>query len=159
MSVRFTFALASGKICAAFCKTFFPKRGSNLPGALALKLDPLFLRRVKGAKPANTIFITGTNGKSTANNMVVHAFETAGRSVCSNTGGANMKTGIAAALIKNMGLNGRLNKEYLILELDERSLRLFVKTCHPDTFASRTYKRTKFNATATLTISTKRYEK
>lgn len=129
--LRFAAALAAGKVCAAFCRAFFPKRGSNLPGEIALKLDPLFLRHVTGTKPEKTIFITGTNGKSTANNMLVHAFETAGRSVCSNIEGANMKAGAAAALVKNTTAGGRLSKEYIILEVDERSLEHIAKDLRP----------------------------
>jgi len=130
-SPRFTAALIAGKLCAVFCKAFFPKRGSNLPGRFALRLDPLFLRRVKGIDPARTIFITGTNGKSTANNMVVHAFQAAGLSVCSNLEGANMKPGAASALIKHTTMSGRFTKQFLILEVDERSLSLISKDLKP----------------------------
>ena len=121
-SPRFPAALAAGKLCAAACKAFFPKRGSNMPGAIALRLDPLFLRHVKGIDPAKTVFVTGTNGKSTANNMIAHVLDTAGRSVCSNIEGANMKPGVATALLKHAGAGGRFKAEYLVLEIDERSL-------------------------------------
>jgi len=121
-SPRFIAALAAGKLCAALLKAIAPKRGSNLPGAIALRFDPEFLSHVKGIDPAKTVFTTGTNGKSTANNMVVHAFRTAGRSVCSNLEGANMKPGVATALLRNSTAGGRLKDEYLILEIDERSL-------------------------------------
>jgi len=120
--MRFTIALTAGKICSALCKAFFPKRGSNLPGAVALKLDPLFLRHIRGVDPAKTVYITGTNGKSTATNMIAHAFETAGFSVCSNLEGANMKPGAAAAILRRTTMGGRFAKEYLVLEVDERSL-------------------------------------
>jgi len=121
-SPRFALALAVGKLCASLLRVMAKKRGSNLPGAVALKLDPGFLGHVKGIGPNRTVFVTGTNGKSTSNNMIVHAFRTAGRSVCSNLEGANMKPGVAAALIKNTTAGGRFNKDYLILEIDERSL-------------------------------------
>ena len=121
-SPRFAIALAGGKLCYALCKAFARNRGSNLPGAVALKLDPDFLKQIKNIDSEKTVFITGTNGKSTANNMVVHAFKTDGRSVCSNLEGANMKPGVATALINNISAGGRFNKEYLILEIDERSL-------------------------------------
>ncbi|MDR3364139.1 MAG: MurT ligase domain-containing protein [Clostridiales Family XIII bacterium] len=130
-SPRFAAALLAGKFCAKLCAAFFPKRGSNLPGEIALKLDPLFLRHITGVDTAKTIFITGTNGKSTANNMVVHAFRSAGRSVASNLEGANMKPGAAAALLKNTTAGGRFKKEYLILEVDERSLALIAKDLPP----------------------------
>jgi len=121
-SARFFFALAAGKLSSALCKTLAPKRGSNLPGAVALKFDPEFIRHVKGIDPEKTVVITGTNGKSTSNNMVVHALQTAGRQVCSNLEGANMKPGVATALVKNTTAGGRLSKDYLVLEVDERSL-------------------------------------
>lgn len=130
-SLRFSAALAAGKLCAAFCKAFFPKRGSNLPGEIALKFDPLFLRHVTDIDPTKTVFITGTNGKSTAGNMVAHAFLTAGKTICANLEGANMKPGVAAALIKNTTAGGRFNKEYLILEIDERSLEHIAKDLKP----------------------------
>jgi len=130
-SFRFSAALAAGKVCAAFCKALAPKRGSNLPGAIALKFDPAFLRHVKNIDPAKTILITGTNGKSTANNMIVHAFDTADRSVCSNLEGSNMKPGIATTLIKNTGAGGRFKKEFLILEIDERSLSSIAEDLKP----------------------------
>ncbi|MCL1894966.1 MAG: MurT ligase domain-containing protein [Clostridiales bacterium] len=128
---RFALALAAGKLCLAACKSISPGRGSNLPGAVALKLDPLFLRHFKGIDPAKTVFITGTNGKSTANNMVVHALKTAGHPVCSNIEGANMQTGVATALIKNSTAGGRFTGGYLVLEIDERSLAIVAKDLKP----------------------------
>jgi len=113
---------AGGRLCSALLRVVARNRGSNLPGAVALKLDPDFLKHIKGVDPEKTVFITGTNGKSTANNMVVHAFQADGRSVCSNLEGANMKSGAATALLKNTSPGGRFKKEYLILEVDERSL-------------------------------------
>jgi len=130
-SARFSMALAAGKLCSALCKAVAPGRGSNLPGAVALKFDPGFLKHVRGAEPSRTIFITGTNGKSTANNMVAHAFKTAGLSVCSNLEGANMKPGVATTLLKNTTAGGHLKKDYLILEIDERSLGQISKELKP----------------------------
>ena len=72
---------------------------------------------------AKTIFITGTNGKSTSNNLAVHAFRTAGHSVATNLEGANLETGVATALIKNADWRGNLKTEFLILEVDERALK------------------------------------
>ena len=129
--LRFSLALTLGKLSAAFCKVFFPKRGSNLPGSIALRIDPLFLTHISGIDKSKTIFITGTNGKSTSNNMVVHVFRTAGYSVCSNLEGANMKPGVATALIKHSDMGGRFKNEYLILEIDERSLEAITEDLKP----------------------------
>ena len=128
---RFAFALAAGRLCAAVCKAIAPSRGSNLPGAVALRLDPHFLRNFKGIDPAKTVFITGTNGKSTSNNMVVHALVSAGHSVCSNLEGANMQPGVATALIRDTTAGGRFKKEYLVFEIDERSLQIVAGNLKP----------------------------
>jgi UDP-N-acetylmuramyl tripeptide synthase len=122
VNARFGVALLAGKCCAAVARRFFPKRGTNLPGEIALKIDPLFLRHFKGLDPARTIFITGTNGKSTTNNLILHAFAAAGLSVASNAEGANLKAGAATTLLKNATASGRFRKDWLLLEVDERSL-------------------------------------
>ncbi|MDR1796281.1 MAG: MurT ligase domain-containing protein [Clostridiales Family XIII bacterium] len=121
---RFLLALLAGKACAALAGRLAPKKGSNISGEVALKFDPGFLRGFSGIDLEKTVFITGTNGKSTTNNLLVHIFRTAGRSVCSNLEGANMKPGAATALLKRSTAGGRLKDEWLILEVDERSLPL-----------------------------------
>ena len=50
----------------------------------------------------------------------------AGKKVATNTEGANMMSGVATTLIKNSSLFGKFNKEFLILEIDERSLRCYI---------------------------------
>jgi UDP-N-acetylmuramyl tripeptide synthase len=120
--LRFLAALWIGKCCALLIRAAAPAKGSNKSGEIALRLCPGFLAGFSGIAPEKTFFITGTNGKSTSNNLIVHAFRTAGRSVTSNLEGANMKPGVATALLKNASPAGRLKSEYLILEVDERSL-------------------------------------
>ena len=83
---------------------------------------PDFIGHFTGIDPEKVIFITGTNGKSTANNMIVHALRDSGRTVCSNLEGANMIGGIATALIRNSTLTGKVTTEFFSFEIDERSL-------------------------------------
>jgi len=119
---RFVVALWLGKIAAGLIDRFFPSRGSNQAGKIACRIMPDLLGGFSGIDPSKTVLITGSNGKSTSNNLVVHAFRTAGRSVATNLEGANLATGVATALIKNADWRGRLTTEFLILEVDERSL-------------------------------------
>ncbi|MDR2973262.1 MAG: hypothetical protein LBV00_00915, partial [Propionibacteriaceae bacterium] len=98
---RFLAALWIGKAAAALIGLLAPSRGTNKSGEVACRIMPGFLEGFTGIDPAKTIFITGTNGKSTSNNMVVHAFRTAGRTVATNLEGANQKTGIATTLLKS----------------------------------------------------------
>ena len=120
--MRFYLALWVGKAVAWAISMFFPQRGTNKSGVIACRLAPRFLSGFTGIDPDKTIFITGTNGKSTSNNLVVHAFRTAGYRVATNLEGANLFTGIATTLLKNSSMSGRLRADYLICEVDERSL-------------------------------------
>lgn len=118
----FLLTLLFGKILAKLISIISPSRGSNFSGKIVIKLCPNFLKKVKGINRDKIIFITGTNGKSTSTNLIAHAFKSAGNKVATNGEGANLKTGIITTLIKNTSLLGKFNKEYLILEVDERSL-------------------------------------
>ncbi len=120
--LKFLFTLWVGKALMVFCNVFAKGRGTNLPGAKANALMPNFIANFKGMDIDKVVFITGTNGKSTANNMVVHALRSAGKTVCSNLEGANMIGGIATALIRNSTLTGKCKTEYFSFEIDERSM-------------------------------------
>lgn len=124
---RFYLALVSGKLLAAAIRLIAPERGSNLPGQVALGLDPSFIRHIRGPVREKTIFITGTNGKSTTTNLLATLFHTAGISAAVNLEGANLKAGVAATLLKHATLSGRLKTDYIIMETDERYLPIIQK--------------------------------
>ncbi len=120
--LRFFVALYAAKLLAWGIRLVSRERGTNLPGAVALKIDPGFIRHLGGADPERTIFVTGTNGKSTTTNLLAHVFQKAGRTVAVNLAGANLLAGVAVTLLHNAGLNGRLKADLLLLETDERFL-------------------------------------
>ncbi len=119
---RFLAALWAGKLTRVAVNLIDKKRGTNLPGAVALRVDPQFMRRVSGVSAEKVIATTGTNGKSTSNNMIVHVLRAAGYRVASNLEGANMVGGVATALVDNSSMGGKLQADWLCLEVDERSL-------------------------------------
>ena len=118
----FLLTLWFSKLIAAAIRLVDSSRGSSYSGMIALRLMPDFVRRFKGIDYDKVVFITGTNGKSTTTNLVAHTLISAGKKVASNVEGANMMSGVATTLIKNSTLGGRFNKEYLVLEIDERSM-------------------------------------
>lgn len=120
--MKFILTLWISKLIAILVNLIDRKRGSNYSGKIAVKLMPDIVRHFKGIDYDKTVFITGTNGKSTTTNLVAHTLRSAGKTVACNVEGANMMPGVATTLIKNSTLGGRLNKEYLVLEIDERSL-------------------------------------
>lgn len=119
--MKFLFVLWLSKLIAWAVNIIDKNRGSNYAGMIAVKLMPDFIRHFKNIDYDKVIFITGTNGKSTTTNLVGHTLKSAGRTVASNVEGANMMTGVATTLIKHSSLDGKLNKEFLVLEIDERS--------------------------------------
>ena len=125
--MKFLIILWISKFIAFVVNIIDKKRGSNYSGKIAVKLMPNFVSCFKNINYDKVVFISGTNGKSTTTNLVYHTLRSAGVRVASNTEGANMMGGVATTLIKNSTLTGRFNKEYLVLEIDERSFPLIRK--------------------------------
>ena len=119
--IRFVFALFVGKVLVLLTRLVSKERGTNIPGAFANKIQKDFIKNFTGIDYEKAIFITGTNGKSTTNNIIVHTLRTAGKKVTTNLEGANLIGGIATALIKNSTLTGKIKSEYLCFEIDERT--------------------------------------
>ncbi|NLT57855.1 MAG: DUF1727 domain-containing protein [Clostridiales bacterium] len=120
--LRFLAALWAGKLAALAIRLLARGRGTNLPGSLALKIDPLFLQHLRGTDPARTVFVTGTNGKSTTTNLLAHMFERAGYRLAVNRQGANLTPGIATSLIAHTSPFGRVRADLILMEADERFL-------------------------------------
>lgn len=119
--MKFVIALWISKFVAIVVNIIDKTRGSSYSGKIALILMPDFVKHFKGIDYDKTIFISGTNGKSTNTNLLYQTLTSAGKKVACNTEGANMMSGVATTLIKNSTIFGKFNKEFLVLEIDERS--------------------------------------
>lgn len=119
---KFLFALTVGKLCAFAVSIISKERGSNIAGQIALKFCGDFVKGFSGIDPQKTVFVTGTNGKSTTTNLIAGVFRKAGIRLTTNLEGANLLPGVATALIKNSSLSGKIKSEYMIFETDERFL-------------------------------------
>ncbi|HPU44353.1 MAG TPA: Mur ligase family protein, partial [Dictyoglomaceae bacterium] len=75
---------------------------TTFPGKLTLNIYPDFLREVKDRSKIR-ILVTGTNGKTTTNNLIYFILSKKNFKVLSNLEGANLKSGIATSFIKNPG--------------------------------------------------------
>lgn len=125
--MKFRFALFAAKLAAWAISIVAKGRGTNLPGRIALKFDPDFISHIKGLDPDKTIFVTGTNGKSTTTNLMAHVFKKAGFRVAVNLEGANLIGGVVVSLLKNCSLSGKLKADVVLMETDERFLPIIHK--------------------------------
>lgn len=105
--------------------------GSALPGLVVEKIDPNFIKDTLSSLPLGTVVISGTNGKTTTTKMVVELLEGQGLKVFTNRTGSNFTRGVAAALLKDIDIKGRLHADIAVLELDEAHATHFVKDIPP----------------------------
>ena len=79
-------------------KHMLHRAGENLPGELALYLDPPLIGHLSPSMTCGSICVVGTNGKSTTSNLIADSLEQAAFSVCCNRTGANLDSGIDLVL-------------------------------------------------------------
>lgn len=100
MSLRFSLAKAAGAVSTWGLRHAAHRPAANLPGKLALKIDPSLLEELRGKCTEGSVVTVGTNGKTSTNNLLADAFEAAGHTIICNRTGANLAAGIASALLQ-----------------------------------------------------------
>ncbi len=96
--------------------------GSTVPGVVARRVDPRVLEKLSRRLRRGSVAITGTNGKTTTTRMVSKILRTAGVRAVNNSTGANLVTGVTAALVSDTSLSGRPASEMGLFEVDEASV-------------------------------------
>ena len=137
MTVYVGWCIMYSKVVIIICKFFyrllkiFGMNGGNAIGLLAVTLNKNILKyfKIKG----KIISVTGTNGKTFTTNLVRKTLKSTNKKVISNKEGNNIDTGIISLFIKNCDLNGNINSDYLVLEIDEHYLPIIYKTLKLDT--------------------------
>lgn len=105
--------------------------GSALPGLVVEHIDPNFIKSSLAHLPLGVVVISGTNGKTTTTKMVVELLEKQGLKVFTNRTGSNFTRGVAAALLGDIDIYGRLHADIAVLELDEAHAVHFVNKIPP----------------------------
>lgn len=106
-------------------------KGSSLPGMIALKIFPGLLDELASQVRKKVIMVTGTNGKTTTNNMIAGILSGAGNSVAANLEGANLISGVVTAFIEKSTLTGKIDCDYACLEVDEASFPAVSRKAQP----------------------------
>lgn len=131
MNIRLILAVLVAKL-AAFMSRKFGWQGSSLPGVVARKIYKGTLADLARQARKGVIMVTGTNGKTTTNNMIARVIESGGHQVVINQEGANLITGVTAAFINQANLLGKINCDFALLEVDEASFPKVVQEVTPD---------------------------
>jgi len=105
--------------------------GSALPGLFVEKISPDFIPSILKQLPKGVVVISGTNGKTTTTKMVVALLESQGLKVFTNRTGSNFVRGVAAALLGEIDMKGKLDADIAVLELDEAHAVKFVEIIPP----------------------------
>ncbi|MDO5015748.1 MAG: MurT ligase domain-containing protein [Eubacteriales bacterium] len=98
------------------CLMLLGRKATSMPGRVALKIYPRLLADLCNGRPV--IVVSGTNGKTSTLNMLVHILETDGRKVIANRGGANMPDGFISAIAAQKDLLNSADT-CLAFEVDE----------------------------------------
>jgi len=106
--------------------------GSAFPGLALLRMRPDVLSETLGALPRGTVFVSGSNGKSTTTTMMASLMRAHGVSVFTNPAGGNLPQGLASAVVGAASLTGRVSADIAVLEVDEAYAGMIADALAPD---------------------------
>ncbi len=99
MNLRYVSARAISKTSRWGLKHLFHRPAANMPGKLALYLDPQVIAHARKKLKQGSFVVCGTNGKTTVTNLLADTLEAQGYSVVCNRTGANLDSGVASSLL------------------------------------------------------------
>lgn len=121
-----------GKTITAISRLLNIGNGSTWPGHIALLINKNFSKQLILKSKIKTVFIAGTNGKTTTAKLIKNILNSNNKKAFLNRSGANLLNGIASTLIENSNLSGQLNFDYGIFEIDENTLPIASEVTTPD---------------------------
>jgi lipid II isoglutaminyl synthase (glutamine-hydrolysing) len=121
-SARLFAAVAAARMARLASRTLGRGGGSTVPGVVARRVAPGVLTEISRRLPLGSAAITGTNGKTTTTRMISRILQTAGVRAVNNSTGANLVTGVTAALVLDSDLFGEPASEMGLFEVDEASV-------------------------------------
>ncbi len=118
------------KTVTTICK-LFGKNGSVYPGGIVYDVfrQKNILDFVK--YPKYVIAVTGSSGKGSTTELINHILSKNGHDVCYNKNGSNGLLGAMTLILNNCNLKGEFKHEILLLECDERHLKLIFNKVKP----------------------------
>jgi UDP-N-acetylmuramyl tripeptide synthase len=130
MNLKISAAIAAGKLASWISKKHGNK-GSSLPGRVALKIYSGVLRDLAAQVRKQIIVVSGTNGKTTTSNMIYGILSAAGYKIVANLEGANLISGVTTSFINSAGLDGKIDCDFAVLEVDEANIPVVLDELSP----------------------------
>lgn len=100
MSFRKVLAQTASSLSTWGLRHVARRPAANMPGKIALKLDPRIIAESMSKVTEGSIVVVGTNGKTTITNMIADALEREGKTIACNRTGANLAYGVATTLLQ-----------------------------------------------------------
>jgi len=125
-NLRFILSITVGKL-VRFGLRVLGKSATALPGNISLKIEPKLLK-VINRRCKRILLITGTNGKTTTNNLINHILKYDYKNILTNLKGANMAQGIASTFLEDP----EEAYDWGIFEVDEGSFQRILNDINPD---------------------------
>ena len=132
VSVRLEASLRAARAVGALSRASGRGGGTTLPGRVLDALAPRGIEQLAGRLPLGSATVSATNGKTTTCAMAASILAP-GLRLCRNAAGANLLSGIAAALVDGAGGGG--DAELGLFECDEAALPAIVRRVRPHTVA------------------------
>jgi UDP-N-acetylmuramyl tripeptide synthase len=124
-------AVAVGKLTAGTIRRLGRGGGTTLPGRVGARIDRRALEKLSHGLRQGALVVAGTNGKTTTASLLRTQLQASGARVVGNRSGANLVSGLTAALIEDSHLDGAARAQVGVFEADEASLPAVVEATTP----------------------------
>ncbi|KNY25027.1 Mur ligase family protein [Pseudobacteroides cellulosolvens] len=129
MDLRLSITIAVSKVTIKGLR-LLRRGGTTLPGKIALKLYPDFIKKI--TQNFKIIMVTGTNGKTTTSRIISQILNENKIEFISNKSGANLVSGIATTFLDAIDIKGNFPCSHALLEIDEAAFKSLSNFVEPD---------------------------
>ena len=124
-------SVAAGKTVTQLSRRLGVGAGSNFPGKVILRIHPGATEEMASFLLGGCVLVSGTNGKTTTSNLLAGMMRAGGMQPVHNRVGANLMTGITAALAQASDRGGKPRGDIGLFEVDEATLPIAVNRLGP----------------------------